>query len=94
MNNATLSQNWCGAAGLSLGKVLSMANDFEAVRQRRVRIAGFIMLVVAPVVICLAMLSFGMTWISAVAISALAFAIAFGRWRLKEGTWPWQPPRR
>jgi hypothetical protein len=40
------------------------------------------------------MKSFGMTWISAVGISAIVIAIAFGRWRLKEGTWPWQPPRQ
>ena len=70
-----------------------MTNDFEAIRRRRVRIAGFILLVVAPLLIFLALLSFNMTWGSAATVAALAFAIAFGRWRLKEGTWPWQPPR-
>ena len=70
-----------------------MTNDFEAIRRRRVRIAGFILLVVAPLLIFLALLSFNMTWGAAATVAALAFAIAFGRWRLKEGTWPWQPPR-
>lgn len=70
-----------------------MTNEFEAVRRQRVRVAGIILLVVVPIGFFLAMLSFGMTWISAASISALALAIAFGRWRLKEGKWPWQPPR-
>ncbi|MEE6167703.1 MULTISPECIES: hypothetical protein [unclassified Mycolicibacterium] len=70
-----------------------MTEDFEAVRRRRVRVASFVMLVVAPVVIFLAMMSFGMQWTSALWLSVLAFTITFVRWRLKEGTWPWQPPR-
>ena len=37
-----------------------MAEDFEAVRQRRVRVVRFVLLVVAPLVIFLALLSFGM----------------------------------
>jgi len=70
-----------------------MAEDFAAVRQRRVRAARFVLLVVAPLVIFLALLSFGMDWIVALALSAIAFAITFVRWRLREGTWPWEPPR-
>ena len=91
---AAVTANCCGAASLGPGRVPDMTQDFEAVRQRRARIAGFVLLVVAPVAICLAMLSFGMTWFSAVSISALVFLIVFVRWRLLTGTWPWEPPRR
>lgn len=62
-----------------------MAEDFEAVRQRRVRVVRFVLLVVAPLVIFLALVSFGMDWIVALAFSVIAFAITFVRWRLREG---------
>ncbi|GAS90014.1 uncharacterized protein RMCB_4110 [Mycolicibacterium brisbanense] len=78
---------------MRVGRVADVTEDFEAVRQRRVRVARFVMLVVAPVVIFLAMLSFGMQWTAALWLSALVFTVVFVRWRLKEGTWPWQPPR-
>ncbi|RPA64808.1 hypothetical protein EF294_06770 [Gordonia oryzae] len=70
-----------------------MTNDFDAVRRRRGRIAGFLLLIVAPPLLFLALLSFHMTWGAAATICVLAFVFAFGRWRLKEGSWPWQPPR-
>lgn len=70
-----------------------MAEDFEAVRQRRVRAVRFVLLVVAPLAIFLVLLSFGMDWIVALAFSVIAFAITFVRWRLREGAWPWEPPR-
>jgi len=70
-----------------------MSSDFEAIQRRRARIAGVLLLVVAPVLIFLALLSFHMTWGAAATVAVLAFAIAFGRWRLREGSWPWQPPR-
>ena len=53
----------------------------------------FVLLVVAPLVIFLALLSFGMDWIVALTFSVIAFAITFVRWRLREGTWPWEPQR-
>ncbi|MFT3901138.1 MAG: hypothetical protein QM728_12965 [Gordonia sp. (in: high G+C Gram-positive bacteria)] len=69
-----------------------MVEDFEAVRRRRQKIAGTVLLVVFPIVLFLVLLSFGMQWVTALGITLLALVVAFGRWRLKYGVWPWQAP--
>jgi hypothetical protein len=59
-------------------------------RQRRRRTVGYVILIATPILLALALRSFGMDWIVAVGLALLCDVVALVRIRLKWGSWPWQ----
>ncbi|MEN4464241.1 hypothetical protein ABFV47_25065 [Mycolicibacterium fortuitum] len=71
--------------------------DPEIRRQKilkRRRTIGVAIMVVAPILMLFALKSFNMSWSTAIFLNVLCWSVVLLRWRLREGTWPWQPHRR
>ncbi|MCV7003623.1 hypothetical protein [Mycolicibacterium alvei] len=67
--------------------------DPELRRQKllkRRRTIGITIMVVAPILMLLALKSFNMSWSTAIFLNILCWSVVLFRWRLREGTWPWQ----